>query len=306
MNECGVTPWGVMCLCALGWGCGSDSASPANGGLPGASDSGGALDAIADALADGGGPIPALDSVGVGVSDLDASTTFFTSILGMTLKGEVQRADRTERVLIYGAGDMGSTLTLVHFSDGRTIANVPAKLVFYTPDINATVARLADAGSSITQAPLTYMGALDAMAVGPDGYVIELVQQSTTTPLVLALGFAVRDLQASVDFYTNVMGMKQTGEYDLGTLTEKVMQYSTGHGSAIVLQGYTDMTQRNYENNPVLEVHDVVDAAGAAARIAKGGGSVVTAAAPDGALGNKIVAMAKDPDGYLLELVSSP
>jgi predicted enzyme related to lactoylglutathione lyase len=147
------------------------------------------------------------------------------------------------------------------------------------------------------------MGALDAMAVGPDGYTVELVQQTTTDPLVLALGFAVSDLQASVDFYTNVMGMKQTGEYDLGTLTEKVMQYSTGHGSAIVLQGYSDTTPRNYKNNPVIQVHQVTDAAATAARIARGGGSVVTPAGPDPTLGNRVAAMAKDLDGYLLELV---
>jgi lactoylglutathione lyase len=254
-------------------------------------------------MADGGGPIPALDSVGVGVSDLAASTAFFTDILGMTPKGEVRRGDRTERVLVYGAGDMGSSLTLMHFDDGRSVANVPAKLVFYTPDINSTVQRLADAGSSITQAPLTYMGAQDAMAVGPDGYIIELVQQTTTVPLVLALGFAVHDLQASVDFYSHVMGMKQTNEYDLGTLTEKVMQYSTGHGSAIVLQGYTDTTQRNYTNNPVIQRHDVADAAAVASKVAAGGGSLVTASRPDPTLGNKVVAVAKDPDGYLLELV---
>jgi predicted enzyme related to lactoylglutathione lyase len=191
----------------------------------------------------------------------------------------------------------------MHFNDGRSVNNIPAKLVFYTPDIKATVQRLSDAGSSITQAPLTYMGALDAMAIGPDGYTIELVQQTTTYPLVLALGFAVSDLKSSVAFYTNVMGMKQTGEYDLGALTEKVMQYSTGHGSAIVLQGYSDTTQRNYKDNPVIQVHDVADAEATAARIASGGGSVITAAGQDTTLGNRVVAVAKDPDGYLLELV---
>jgi catechol 2,3-dioxygenase-like lactoylglutathione lyase family enzyme len=301
----GVRRWVKLSLCSLSafsWGCGTDAASPADSGRASAEGTG-SIEGGTDAPADGGGTLPALDSVGVGVSDLDASTAFFTAVLGMTLRAESRRSDRTERVLVYGAGEKGSSLTLMHFDDGRSIANVPAKLVFYTPDINATVQRLADAGSSITQAPLTYMGAQDAMAVGPDGYTIELVQQSTTEPLVLAVGFAVRDLQASVDFYTHVMGMKQTGEYDLGTLTEKVMQYSTGHGSAVVLQGYTDMAQRNYENNPVLQVHEVADADATAQKIAKGGGSIVTAAAPDATLGNEIVAMTKDPDGYLLELV---
>jgi predicted enzyme related to lactoylglutathione lyase len=81
------------------------------------------------------------------------------------------------------------------------------------------------------------------------------------------------------------------------------MQYSTGHGSAIVLQGYSDTTQRNYKDNPVIQVHDVADAEATAARIASGGGSVITAAGQDTTLGNRVVAMAKDPDGYLLELV---
>jgi predicted enzyme related to lactoylglutathione lyase len=299
MRESAILGCVISCQAGLIAGCGSNSASPADGGSPGTIDGAAEAGAIDGAVA----PIPALASVGVGVSDLDTSTAFFTGIMGMTLQGEVRRDDRIERVLVYGAGDKGSALTLMHFNDGRSITNVPAKLVFYAPDINATVQRLSDAGSAITQAPLTYMGALDAMALGPDGYTVELVQQTTTDPLVLALGFAVSDLKASVDFYTNVMGMKQTGEYDLGTLTEKVMQYSTGHGSAIVLQGYSDTTPRNYKNNPVIQVHQVTDAAATAARIAKGGGSVVTPAGPDPTLGKRVAAMAKDLDGYLLELV---
>ncbi len=294
--------WAIFCLSGLSlWGCGADSASTTDGGPPGVTDGG--ARAETGAMVDGGAAVPALESVGVGVSDLDASTTFFVATMGMTLQTQVQRDDRLERVFVYGAGDKGSSLTLMRFDDGGTVANVPAKIVFYTPDITSTVQSLTDGGFTITQAPLEYMGAMDAMAVGPDGYTIELVQQTTTDPLVLALGFAVSDLQASVDFYTNVMGMKQTGEYDLGTLTEKVMQYSTGHGSAIVLQGYTDMTQRNYNNNPVIEVHEVTDVAATAERIAKGGGSIVTPAAPDPTLSGRVVAMAKDPDGYLLELV---
>jgi predicted enzyme related to lactoylglutathione lyase len=303
MRENSIRGWVIFGLGGLIGGCSTDPASPVDGGSSAATDRGKTSEAETGASADGGAAIPALNSVGVGVSDLDASTAFFTSIMGMTLQGEVRRNDRTERVLLYGTGDKGSSLTLMHFNDGRSVNNIPAKLVFYTPDIKATVQRLSDAGSSITQAPLTYMGALDAMAIGPDGYTIELVQQTTTYPLVLALGFAVSDLKASVAFYTNVMGMKQTGEYDLGALTEKVMQYSTGHGSAIVLQGYSDTTQRNYKDNPVIQVHDVADAEATAARIANGGGSVITAAGQDTTLGNRVVAVAKDPDGYLLELV---
>jgi predicted enzyme related to lactoylglutathione lyase len=303
MRDESIRSWAILGFGCLIGGCRTETASPLDGGSLSAADRAGISDGGTDASADGGGALPALDSVGVGVSDLEASTAFFTGILDMTLQSEVRRADRTERVLVYGANDKGSSLTLMHFDDGRSVANVPAKLVFYTPDIQSTVQRLSDAGSTITQAPLTYMGALDAMAVGPDGYTIELVQQTTTYPLVLALGFAVSNLQASVDFYSNVLGMKQTGEYDLGTLTEKVMQYSTGHGSAVVLQGYTDTTKRNTKDNPVIEVHQVTDAAATAAKIAMGGGSVVTPAGPDPTLGNRIVAMAKDPDGYLLELV---
>ncbi len=301
MNGKNAYGWAILGLAAGSWGCGASSASPADS--VGVTDAGALATAEAEPTGDAGAEIPALDSVGVGVSDLEASTTFFTTMLGMTLQKEVARDDRIERVLVYGAGDKGSSLTLMHFNDGRSIANVPAKLVFYAPDISATVQSLTNAGFTISQAPLVYMGAMDAMAVGPDGYTIELVQQTTTDPLVLAVGFAVSNLQASVDFYTRVMGMKQTSEYDLGTLTEKVMQYSTGHGSAIVLQGYTDGAARNTRDNPVIEVHHVADAAAAAARIAMGGGSLVAAAAPDPTLGQSVVAMAKDPDGYLLELV---
>jgi predicted enzyme related to lactoylglutathione lyase len=151
MRERAIQGRAISCLVGLIAGCGSNSASPADGGSPGTIDGAAEAGAIDGAVA----PIPALASVGVGVSDLDTSTAFFTGIMGMTLQGEVRRDDRIERVLVYGAGDKGSSLTLMHFNDGRSITNVPAKLVFYAPDINATVQRLSDAGSAITQAPLT-------------------------------------------------------------------------------------------------------------------------------------------------------
>ncbi len=201
---------------------------------------------------------------------------------------------------------MASSLTLMRSNAGGTVSNVPAKIVFYTPNITMTDTKITSAGFTLTQAPIPVSGAEDSMTTGPDGYTLEMVQQTATYPLVLAIGFAVSDLQASVTFYTNVMGMKQTSEYDLGTVTEKVMQYNpTGHGSGIVLRGFT-VGAPNAKNNPILQVHDVANAAATAAKIVMGGGSMVTAAAPVAALGNKIVAMTKDPDGYLIELVQSP
>jgi lactoylglutathione lyase len=284
------------------------------GGSAANADAGGllAVDA-ATAPVDGGSPapgdgampaavVPHLVIAGIGVSDLAKSTAFYTDVMGMKPVRIVKRDDRDEQVMHYSVGK-GSDLVLMHYKDARSYTNIPAKVVFYFPDVNAQIQKVTTAGYPLTMAPIPFAGAVVGMSQDPDGYTIEMVQQNDPEPFFLAVGIGVSNLDASLAFYTTVMGMKMTDEYALGTLDEKVMQFEGTKGSGVVLMRYNDLAQRNYKDNPVKQQYGMPDAAAFTKRIAQAGFTVLREPSPLPALDNHTVGVAKDPDGYLLEFV---
>jgi predicted enzyme related to lactoylglutathione lyase len=72
-------------------------------------------------------------------------------------------------------------LVLMFWKDGTSndIRNPPVKIVVTTADVQAMVARLRGAGHPITTEPTEFPGfGLIAFATDPDGYAIEMIQQS--------------------------------------------------------------------------------------------------------------------------------
>lgn len=120
-----------------------------------------------------------------------------------------------------------------------------------------------------------------------------------------AFGIGVSDLQKSVAFYRDVLGMKQRQTYKLSYMDEVVLAYDGPRGSAIVLMHWTDGSKRNYKDNPVKIVLYVPDPKAAAERIRAAGMPIVREPTPVPTLGNAVVGFAKDPDGYLIELLQA-
>src|ERR1700742_1521576 len=116
-----------------------------------------------------------------------------------------------------------------------------------------------------------------------------------------AVGIGVSDLDRSTDFYSRVLGMKPMQTFKLDYMDE-VMLAHEGR-SAVVLMHYTDGSARNYRDNPVKLVFYVTDPAAIAAKIRPGGLEVPREAAPIESLGGSVVCLAKDPDGYVIELI---
>src|SRR5882672_5232522 len=54
-------------------------------------------------------------------------------------------------------------------------------------------------------------------------------------PRVIGTGLHVQDLARSVDFYTQVLGMKETARYELESLTEVVMTHPAVPDAATVM-----------------------------------------------------------------------
>ncbi len=121
-------------------------------------------------------------------------------------------------------------------------------------------------------------------------------------PLLSAVGIGVSDLQASADFYVNVMGMEQVRTYELDYMNEILLRYPDGE-SYLVLMHWIDGSVRNYKDNPVKLVTRVKDPVALAAKIRAAGFEVTREPQPSEQVGGAMVGFAKDPDGYVLELL---
>jgi lactoylglutathione lyase len=119
-----------------------------------------------------------------------------------------------------------------------------------------------------------------------------------------AVGIGVSDLARSEDFYSRVLGMKRTGVFKLDYMDE-VMLAHEGR-SAVVLMHWTDGSARNYRDVPVKLVFYVTDPKGMIEAIRAEGLAITHEPAPNAGLGGAVVGLAKDPDGYVVELIQAP
>jgi lactoylglutathione lyase len=119
---------------------------------------------------------------------------------------------------------------------------------------------------------------------------------------ISGFGINVSDLDRSTDFYTRGLGLLEKGKYDLGHMHE-VLIGAEGDAVSILLIKHTARDGApdigtGYEK--IVLQSDDVDAAYERA-VAEGGTSVVEPRAVEGM--GLTVAMVRDPDGYLIELV---
>lgn len=119
-----------------------------------------------------------------------------------------------------------------------------------------------------------------------------------------AVGIGVSDLERSEAFYRDVLGMQRTGEFHLDYMDE-VMVAHEGR-NAVVLMHWKDGSTPNYRDNPVKLVFYVADPAALAGKIKAAGLEVTHEPTPNANLGGAVICLAKDPDGYVIELIQRP
>jgi lactoylglutathione lyase len=113
------------------------------------------------------------------------------------------------------------------------------------------------------------------------------------------------DLQRSVDFYTNVLGMKllRQKDYPDGKFTLAFIGYGDESDNTVIELTYNwdvdSYEMGNAYGHIALEVDDVYQAAD---RIKAQGGKILREAGPMNA-GTTIIAFVEDPDGYPIELI---
>ena len=117
----------------------------------------------------------------------------------------------------------------------------------------------------------------------------------------------VGDLQRSIDFYTNVLGMKllRQKDYPDGEFTLAFVGYGEERDQTVIELTYNWDTD-HYDlgagfGHIALEVNDVYEAC---EEIRNRGGKVIRDAGPMNA-GTTIIAFVEDPDGYQIELIGA-
>jgi lactoylglutathione lyase len=115
----------------------------------------------------------------------------------------------------------------------------------------------------------------------------------------------VGDLDRSIKFYTDVLGMKllRRKDYPDGKFTLAFIGYGDESANTVIELTYNWDTDR-YDlgdgyGHIALEVDDVYDATEA---IRQRGGKIIRDAGPMNA-GTTIIAFVEDPDGYPIELI---
>ncbi|MDZ7662166.1 lactoylglutathione lyase [Thiohalophilus sp.] len=117
----------------------------------------------------------------------------------------------------------------------------------------------------------------------------------------------VGDLQRSIDFYTNVLGMKllRQKEYPEGEFTLAFVGYQPEEDGAVIeLTCNWDTDKYDLGDgygHIALEVDDVYQATD---EIRQRGGKILRDAGPMNA-GTTIIAFVEDPDGYPIELIGA-
>ena len=113
------------------------------------------------------------------------------------------------------------------------------------------------------------------------------------------------DLDRSIDFYTNVLGMKllRRKDYPEGKFTLAFVGYGDESAHSVIELTY-NWGVAHYDlgsgfGHIAIEVDDVY---AATAEISKRGGKILRAAGPMNA-GTTIIAFVCDPDGYQIELI---
>ncbi|MBR0650396.1 lactoylglutathione lyase [Roseomonas terrae] len=117
----------------------------------------------------------------------------------------------------------------------------------------------------------------------------------------------VGDLDRSVKFYTDLLGMKELRRRDVpdGKYTLAFLGYGEGNAEG---QGEIELTYNygveKYEQGTAFGhlAVGVPDVAGACEKVRTGGGKVTREAGPV-KFGTTIIAFVEDPDGYKIELI---
>lgn len=119
-----------------------------------------------------------IGAMGIGVSDLEKSTDFYSRLVGMKKIMTLEPGYMTENVM--GFEGKGAALVLMHYTDGSNphYQDNPVKVVIYVPDAQEKVEAIRAEGYPVTREVSTIKGiGAVGMVKDPDGYIVEFIQK---------------------------------------------------------------------------------------------------------------------------------
>lgn len=131
-------------------------------------------------------PSNVLVGMGIGVSSLDDSADFYTRVVGLQFRRDIDVPGFMDEKELGSYQMKGPALVLMHYEDeSRTYKDIPAKVVFGVSDASRFASAIErEDESKIVAAPMVYgdSGLRVGMAKDLEGYLVEFLQSTRSAP----------------------------------------------------------------------------------------------------------------------------
>lgn len=121
-----------------------------------------------------------LGAMGIGVSDLQRSTTFYTEVLGLEIL-RTYELGYIEEIVLGWPDSTGAVVVLMHWpGEPRRYDGNDVKLVFYVDDPAGVIQRIRERGGRIDREAKPHEavnGAIVGLGRDPDNYVVEVLER---------------------------------------------------------------------------------------------------------------------------------
>jgi lactoylglutathione lyase len=177
------------------------------------------------------------------VKDLQQNIEFFQKFFGCNVIRQVDKENETTAIINFEKDDKSTTsiaLTASKPAKEYNLGTGYGHLAFLAPDIYETCKSIEEKGGNVVRKPGPVKGGKTVIAfvLDPDGKKVELIQQEGWKCKFLHLMIRVGDLEKSIAFYSNLLGMKE-----LRRSENKEYKYT------LAFLGYGDE-----QNNTVIEL----------------------------------------------------
>eukprot|EP00882_Tetradesmus_deserticola_P003529 GHRQ01003734.1.p1 GENE.GHRQ01003734.1~~GHRQ01003734.1.p1 ORF type:complete len:328 (+),score=149.88 GHRQ01003734.1:96-1079(+) len=239
------------------------------------------------------------------VGDMQKHIDFY-KLLGMKLlrQRDIPDDKYTNAFLGFGPEDTNFAIELTYNYgvDSYDIGEGFGHFGVALPDVAAAVEKIKAGGGTITReaGPVKGGSTVIAFAKDPTGYMWELIQRPQTKEPLCQVMLRVGDLQRSIDYFTNVMGMKllRTRDVPDHKYTLAFLGYGPEEDNCVLELTYnygkTEYAKGNGYAQVALSTRDVYKTA---EQIRAAGGTISREPGPVPGIGTKVMAT-MDPDGY--------
>jgi hypothetical protein len=209
------------------------------------------LVAFASLVNDAATALVYVNALGLGVSNKNAATSFYSKTLGIKKQLSMPVANMgqggwSEDINVF-SGAHSSALVIMAWTDKRNVKNLPIKLTFAVESPKDTQARIASLGG--TPVDMKTESNPDALyAKDLDGCLLELIQGSGPTVLK-SIGIGVSNLNQSASWWAGATGMNQ------GSLMAykewSSISLTSSKASELLLMDWHETQKRPTKNMPI-------------------------------------------------------